>query len=108
MWTTTATVGSGSDALIYRVAREALRNARAHAEARSVQVNVTRHAPDTTGLLVEDGGRGCTNRDQECRRADGHLALRPVGNLARQARGTLSVHSEPERRTIVELVVPSR
>jgi signal transduction histidine kinase len=103
-----ATAGSGSDTLVYRVAREALRNVHAHSEARSVQINVTRHGPGTTRLVVEDDGCGFTNGDRARRGADGHLGLAGVENLAREAGGALAVRSEPDRGTMVELVVPAR
>ena len=49
----------GNDELAYRVAREALRNAQAHAQCSSVRVTVTRSA-DGTRMVVADDGRGFT------------------------------------------------
>jgi two-component system NarL family sensor kinase len=102
------TAGAGSDALVYRVAREALRNVQVHAEARSVHINVTRDAPGTTRLVVEDDGHGFTKGDRARRGVDGHLGLALVENLAREAGGALSVRSEPNCGTTIELVVPAR
>jgi signal transduction histidine kinase len=103
-----AAAGSGNDALVYRVAREALRNVRAHASAASVQVNVTQAGAGITRLVVEDDGRGFTNRDRERRGADGHVGLALLESLASQAGGTLTIRSELDRGTTVELTVPTQ
>ncbi|MEA2371428.1 MAG: two-component system, NarL family, sensor kinase [Solirubrobacteraceae bacterium] len=102
--------GSGSprDPLIYRVAREAVRNAQSHADAASVRVDVTRAAADTTRLVVSDDGRGFDERQRELRLAEGHLGLSLLEDLVEQAGGTLAVHSEPGHGTKVELEVPAR
>ncbi len=46
------------DTLVYRAAREAIRNAQAHAGAASIGVAVTRPEPDGTRLVVTDDGTG--------------------------------------------------
>src|SRR4051812_26463435 len=63
-----AVAGSARDALIYRVAREALRNVKKHAGASAVRMDVTR-ADGGTRLVVADDGRGFTDDDRE-RRAE--------------------------------------
>jgi signal transduction histidine kinase len=103
-----ATAGSGNDALVYRVAREALRNTHAHASAASVQINVTRNDPGITRLVVEDDGRGFTNEDRARRGADGHVGLALLESLVRQAGGTLTIRSEVDRGTTVALTVPAQ
>ncbi len=104
------TAGSGSprDPLIYRVAREAVRNAQSHAGAASVRVDVTRAAVDTTRLVVTDDGHGFDERQRERRLAEGHLGLSLLEDLVEQAGGTLAVRSEPGHGTKVELEVPAR
>ena len=99
--------GGGNDALVYRVAREAVRNAQEHGEPTSVRVEVTRPAPDTTRLVVHDDGRGFAAGDRERRAADGHVGLTLLEGLVAQASGTLAVHSEPGNGTTVELEVPA-
>ena len=102
-----AAAGSPRDPLIYRVAREAVRNAQSHAGASAVRVDVTRAATDTTRLVVSDDGRGFDDRERRQRRADGHLGLSLLEGLVEQAGGTLAVQSDPGRGTTVELRVPT-
>ena len=102
------TAGSDGDALVYRVAREALRNVHDHADADSVRIEVTRPAPHTTRLVVVDDGKGFSQSDRERRREEGHVGLTLLESLVRQSRGTLAVRSDPGRGTTVELVVPAR
>jgi two-component system NarL family sensor kinase len=102
-----ATAGSARDALIYRVAREAVRNVQSHAEAGSVRVQVTRPEPGTMRLLVHDDGKGFDETDR-ARRADrGHLGLTLLEALVRQASGRLEVRSAPGHGTTIELEVPA-
>jgi signal transduction histidine kinase len=92
-----------SDPLIYRAAREAIRNAQEHAAPSSVEVTVMRPAPGTTRLTVHDDGRGF---DTAARSADGHVGLTLLGDLARQSGGRLDVRSGPGEGTTVVLEVP--
>ena len=100
--------GSAGDALVYRVAREALRNVQAHSGAQSVRVELTRPEPDTTRLVVADDGRGFAAADRARRGEEGHVGLTLLESLVRQSHGHLEVTSEPGRGTTVELEVPSR
>ena len=102
-----AAPGGANDALVYRVAREAVRNAQAHGKPTSVRVEVTRPAAATTRLVVSDDGRGFAAADRERSESEGHLGLTLLESLAAQAGGTLSVRSEPGAGTTVELEVPS-
>jgi signal transduction histidine kinase len=103
-----AAAGSAGDPLIYRVAREAVRNAQSHAGAASVRVELTRPDPATARLVVTDDGRGFAERDRERSVADGHVGLTLLEGLVEQAGGTLDVRSAPGRGTTVELEVPAR
>jgi signal transduction histidine kinase len=94
-------------ALIYRVANEAIRNVRAHAGASTVRISVTRPEPETVRLLIEDNGRGFSDRAREHQAAGGHLGLTLLEDLVREAAGTLRVESAPGRGTTVELKVPA-
>jgi signal transduction histidine kinase len=100
--------GANGDALVYRVAREALRNVQKYAEADSVRVEVTRPEPWTTRLVVADDGKGFSEGDRARRREEGHVGLTLLESLVRQAHGTLSVRSSPGEGTTVELEVPAR
>lgn len=99
--------GARGDALVYRVAREALRNVAAHAEASSVRVDASRGSDGITRLVVADDGRGFAPGDRERRATEGHLGLSLVENLVRQADGTLTIRSAPGQGTIVQLEVPT-
>jgi|tagenome__1003787_1003787.scaffolds.fasta_scaffold20930100_2 two-component system NarL family sensor kinase len=103
-----ATAGSNGDALVYRVAREALRNTQKYAEADSVRIEVTRPEPDTTRLVVSDDGKGFTPGDRAQRAEEGHVGLTLLESLVRQSNGTLAVKSDPGEGTTVELEVPVR
>jgi signal transduction histidine kinase len=102
-----AAFGSPHDPLIYRVAREAVRNAQSHAGASSVHVDVIRAASEATRLVVSDDGRGFDAGQRARRLADGHLGLSLLEDLVDQAGGTLAVRSEPGGGTRVELEVPA-
>jgi two-component system, NarL family, sensor kinase len=100
--------GSSGDALVYRVAREALRNVQTHSGAQSVRVELTRPEPDTTRLVVTDDGRGFAPAERVRRGEEGHVGLTLLESLVRQSHGHLEISSEPGRGTTVELEVPSR
>jgi signal transduction histidine kinase len=91
--------------LLFRVAQEALRNVRRHADARTVavSVDVTEHS---ALLEVSDDGRGFEpGGDHE---SNGHFGLRVVGDLVRDAGGELDVISAPGQGTIVRVEMPRR
>jgi len=101
-----ATAGSGRDALIYRVAREALRNTQAYAGADRVQIELTRPGPQTTRLRVADDGRGFSAAERARRGDEGHVGLTLLEGLVRQSDGSLAVVSDPGEGTTVTLEVP--
>ncbi len=103
----TAAAGSSRDSLIYRAAREAVRNAQSHADATMVGVEVSNPTPNTTRLVVTDDGRGFAPGDRARRQADGHVGLALLDGLVKQADGTLVVTSEPGEGTRLELEVPT-
>lgn len=86
------------DALVYRVAREALRNVAEHAQASHVRVTVT-----PTTLIVSDDGRGFDPGQRERRREQGHVGLELLSDLARESGATLTVSSEPGAGTTVRM-----
>jgi|tagenome__1003787_1003787.scaffolds.fasta_scaffold20855053_2 two-component system NarL family sensor kinase len=94
-----------AEALMFRTAQEALRNVMVHSQARHVDVSVlleNSHA----GLTIADDGRGFTPATAEAARGDGHLGLRVLADMARDAGGKLDIDSEPGRGTRVNLEVP--
>jgi signal transduction histidine kinase len=100
-----AASGSPADPLIYRVAREALRNVAEHAEATTVSVEVTRGAGAVT-LTVADNGRGFDGARRAQRAGGGHVGLTLLEDLVTEAGGTLDVRSAPGTGTTVVLEVP--
>jgi signal transduction histidine kinase len=96
-----------TQALVYRVAQEAVRNviAYAHATAVSVEVGVV---DSTARLLVTDDGRGFDPGVRDQRRTEGHLGLSLVEELAQQAGGSLAIDSLEGAGTRVQLKVPIR
>jgi two-component system NarL family sensor kinase len=99
--------GSGAaDALVYRVAREALRNVQVHAGAQRVRVEVVRAAPQTVRLTVADDGRGFAADRRAERAGEGHVGLTLLEDLVAQAGGTLHIVSAPGAGTTVALEVP--
>lgn len=91
---------SPHDELIYRVAREALRNAAAHAEATHVDVSVAGGR-----LEVRDDGRGFDATERRRRGEEGHVGLSLLERVVRDAGGTLDVVSAPGAGTTVTLEV---
>jgi signal transduction histidine kinase len=96
----------GSDELVYRVARESLRNVQSHAGAGRVRVDLTRPRADVTQLLVTDDGRGFAALERERREAEDHIGLLLLTDLVERAGGHLSFDSAPGRGTVVKLEVP--
>jgi signal transduction histidine kinase len=95
------------EALIYRVAQEAVRNVLAYADARTVDVELT-FAEGVVRLVVRDDGSGFSPEVRERRKAEGHLGLSLLEELVRQAGGRLDVRSGEGQGTTVELEVPPR
>jgi two-component system NarL family sensor kinase len=96
---------SEDERVIFRVARETLRNVARHAHARSVAVSLT-SGPATVALVIKDDGRGFDPTVPN--KAPGHLGLRLMTDLARDAGGTFRVVSEIGAGTEVRLELPKR
>jgi two-component system, NarL family, sensor kinase len=80
-----------TEALFFRIAQEAVRNAVKHAGAESVSVRVA--ATDTGArLVVEDDGRGF---EPSAAGGEGHFGLRVLEDLAHDAGGELEIDSAP-------------
>jgi signal transduction histidine kinase len=100
--------GGDGEALVYRAAREAIRNAREHAEPASVRVTVTRSPDGTTRLVVADDGKGFSEQARKQRGDEGHLGLTLLGKVVEQSGGTLAVQSTPGKGTMIEMELPAR
>jgi signal transduction histidine kinase len=95
------------EALVYRVAQEAVRNVIAYADAPTLRVELT-VVDGVARLVVLDDGRGFDPGMRERRLAEGHLGLSLVEELARQSGGTLEISSSDGGGTRVELEAPPR
>jgi two-component system, NarL family, sensor kinase len=99
-------LGQASDdavALVWRVAREGVRNAVRHARSTSLAVSVHR-SRSALELRVADDGVGFV--PGAFRQAD-RFGLRGLEDLAVEAGGSLSVSSGPGRGTVLTLQVPT-
>jgi two-component system NarL family sensor kinase len=94
-----------AEALMFRTAQEALRNVMAHSEAENVDVSVVLENSHA-GLAIADDGRGFAPVEAQAARDDGHLGLRVLADMAKDAGGRLDIDSEPGRGTRVWLEVP--
>lgn len=93
-------------ALLFRVAREAIRNAGEHAHATHVEVRL--HNRDGgVRLEIVDDGRGFSAADLDRRRRDGHVGLSLLRDLVADAGTTLHVESRPGGGTRVWVDVDS-
>lgn len=91
-----------NELLMLRVAREALRNIAAHAQATSVSISVERTGP-LVRLRIADDGVGFEQGTDRAQRAAGHFGLQLVRDLACEMGATLTVDSTPGSGTVVEL-----
>ncbi|GIU95928.1 MAG: hypothetical protein KatS3mg012_2385 [Gaiellaceae bacterium] len=92
--------------LVYRAAGEALRNVEKHAHASRVSVEL-RARDGAVRLAVVDDGVGFTAEERERRRAEGHVGLSLVEELATRAGGRIEIRSAPGRGTMFTLEVPA-
>lgn len=97
----TATMPERLSGGLYRIAQEALANARRHAQARRVELRLS-VAADTVSLSVADDGRGFVPDDVP----EGHFGLLGMGERARLLGGELRIASAPGRGTTVEARIP--
>lgn len=92
-------------ALLYRAAREALRNVSLHAGASNAAVSA---GADRSKVWVEvsDDGAGFDAQILDARAAEGHLGLKGLDGVVRDAGGRLQVVSQPGRGTTIRVEVP--
>ena len=93
------------EALLFRASREALRNVERHSRARRVRVRV-RSENGVAVLEVEDDGVGFSSENGGAARADGHIGLSLLRDLAGDTGGTLVVDSIEGRGTKMRMEVP--
>ena len=99
-------VPTGAGSVLFRSAQEILRNVNAHSHAENVSITVTQSGGRAV-LVIDDDGRGFEEVQLRERREAGHVGLRGVGDLVRDAGGQLTVRSAPGQGTRVEVEVPA-
>ena len=93
------------DALLFRVAQEALRNAAKHARAGTVQLSLRRDRRLVT-MEVRDDGAGFDPSTTTGDTGIGHFGMRVLTDLAEAAGATLDLASAPGQGTALRLQVP--
>lgn len=93
------------DALLFRVAQEALRNAAKHARAGTVQLTLRRDRRLVT-MEVRDDGAGFDPSTTTGDTGIGHFGMRVLTDLAEAAGATLDLASAPGQGTALRLQVP--
>jgi two-component system, NarL family, sensor kinase len=96
-----------TEALLFRVAQEATRNAASHADATRVDLLVSVTA-EHVRLTVQDDGRGFSIDDAALAAGRGHLGLRLLRDLADDAGAALEIDSEPGRGTKISIEADRR
>ena len=95
------------EALLFRASQEAIRNVVAHAGARRVRLHLV--ADDGVAVLqIADDGKGFSAERQTEARADRHLGLRLLSDLALDANGSFDVATSLGEGTRIRLQVPIR
>lgn len=95
-----------TEAMVLRIGREAVANAIKHAEASTVDVELT-YEPSVVQLAVRDDGRGASHAQLERAGGRGHWGI--VGMRERAARGgaCLQIHSRLGTGTNISLSIPT-
>jgi len=91
---------------VYRIAAEALRNAFRHAHAQRIEVEI-RYDERQFRLRVRDNGKGIREELSNDAEPPGHYGLRGMRERAKLLGGKLTVWSERDSGTEVELRLPA-
>ena len=91
---------------MYRLAAEALRNAFRHAAAQSVEVEI-RYDEKHFRLRVRDDGKGIRDEFLRGEGCEGHYGLSGMKERAELVGGQLTIWSEVDNGTEIELVIPA-
>ena len=91
---------------VYRVAAEALRNAFRHAAAQNVEVEI-RYDEKYFRLRVRDDGKGIGPEVRRVGGREGHFGLHGMTERAKLVGGKLTIWSEVDGGTEIELIIPA-
>jgi signal transduction histidine kinase len=92
--------------LAYRVVREAIADARAHAGTSRIEVDVREHRGAVHGRVWANGSKEPARRAEDRPRALLHLSLEQLGERVRLADGDVEIRSIPGRGTLVAFRLP--
>jgi signal transduction histidine kinase len=87
----------------YRIAQEAIRNARQHADARTIDISVTRDGIDLV-MRISDDGEGFDPSALQDR--PGHLGLRGMRERAAAVGGSITIDAKPGSGTTISSRLP--
>ena len=90
---------------VYRIAGEGIRNAFRHAHAERIEVEV-HYDERQFRVRVRDDGKGIDRQHLSDEGREGHFGLRGMRERAKLLGGKLTVWSEPDSGTEVELSIP--
>ncbi len=93
-------------AALLRVCQESLANVRRHASATEVEVVLSFH-PEFVSLTVQDNGVGFDVGGANADGGQSGFGLRGMEQRARLLRGTLTVGSQKDKGTLVEVTIPT-
>ncbi|MBV8051354.1 MAG: hypothetical protein JOZ80_09210 [Acidobacteriaceae bacterium] len=91
---------------VYRLASEALRNAFRHAAAHRVEVEI-RYGEKYFRLRVRDDGKGIQPEILRADGREGHYGLHGMRERAKLVGGELTIWSEVDSGTEIELIIPA-
>jgi ligand-binding sensor domain-containing protein/signal transduction histidine kinase len=91
---------------VYRIAREALRNAATHAQAKNIEAEMT-YGDNYFLLRIRDDGNGIDQKYLNQGSRAGHWGLPGMSERAKRFGGRLAVWSEQGAGTEIELTVPA-
>ena len=92
--------------LAFRVVREAIADARAHAGTSRIEVDVREHRGAVHGRVWDNGSKEPARRAEDRPRALLHHSLEQLGERVRLADGDVEIRSIPGRGTLVTFRLP--
>jgi signal transduction histidine kinase len=91
---------------IFRIAREALRNAFIHSQAHLIEAELA-YTESQFRLRIRDDGKGIDPKERGRAERSGHWGLKGMRERAERLGGELEVWSEPDAGTEIDLRVPA-
>jgi two-component system NarL family sensor kinase len=93
------------EAGLYRIAQEALTNARKHAAAHSVEMTLT-VTDHWVRLIIQDDGQGFEPETLSQEAGHHHFGLTGMGERVKLLCGTIHMQSEPGGGTVIDVSIP--